>query len=126
MKPKTVKFIYWTATVLFVLLMLMDGITGVSRVEAGQEAMRHLGYPIYCMTILGVAKILGAFALLQPIFRTLKEWAYAGFTINFLGAFASHFFTGDSFGMQITPLIVLVFMFLTYFLWKKKEQIKMV
>jgi hypothetical protein len=45
-------------------------------------AFASLGYPAYFPNILGVAKILGVFALLIPGAVRLKEWAYAGFTIT--------------------------------------------
>ena len=81
--------------------------------------MRHLGYPIYVMTIFGFAKILGAIALLQPKYRTTKEWAYAGFTINFIGAFASGFFVGDEIGLLIPPVVALGILLLSYYFWKR-------
>ncbi|MFD2570417.1 DoxX family protein [Spirosoma soli] len=121
---KFITILYWTLTGLFSLLMLMDGIAGVTREETGQEVMRHLGYPIYAMVIFGIAKILGAIALIQPKFQTIKEWAYAGFTINFLGAFASRAFVGDDTGLLIAPVFMLAVLFVTYFVWKKFEQAK--
>ncbi len=124
MQPKTTKTLYWIVTVLLALAMLADGVAGVLRIKGGQEAMRHLGYPIYALTILGLAKILGVIALLQPAFRTLKEWAYAGFTINFIGAAASHAFSGDGIGMIAPALIVLAVLFISYYLWKKVEPVK--
>jgi hypothetical protein len=124
MKPKTIRIIYWTVTILFALAMLMDGIVGVMQVEQGKEIMVHLGYPIYILTILGVAKILGAIGIVQGASRTLKEWAFAGFTFHFLGACASRAFAGDSITLIISPLIFMTVMFVTYFLWKKTEQLK--
>jgi len=113
------KILYWSVTILFSLLMLMDGIAGVLRAEEGQEVMRHLGYPIYAMSIFGSAKIIGAFALLQNKFPVLKEWAYAGFAINFIGASASRAFAGDSIGLVLMPLVMLLVLFLVYLLWKR-------
>jgi hypothetical protein len=102
--------------------MLVDGVAGVLRVEGGKEVMRHLGYPMYALTIFGVAKILGALALSQNRFTTIKEWAYAGFAINFLGAAASRLLAGDQIGLVLAPLVVLTVMFGLYFLWKKVAQ----
>jgi hypothetical protein len=73
MKSKTIKIIYWSVTGFFALAMLLDGIVGVMRIEAGKEALAHLGYPEYDLTIFGIAKILGSIAILQPKFRTIKE-----------------------------------------------------
>ncbi len=124
MKPRTIKTLYWTVTILYCLFFLMDGVMGMMRIEQGKEIMAHLGYPVYVMTILGVAKVSGALAILQGRFSTLKEWAYAGFTIHFIGACASRAFAGDSIGLILSPLIFMAFLFLSYFLWKKVEQYK--
>jgi hypothetical protein len=121
MKPKTIKIIYWIITALFCAAMLMDGIAGLIRVQDGKEGLAHLGYPEYLMSIVGIAKVLGVLAILQTKFKVIKEWAYAGFTINFLGASLSHYFIGDATGMLFAPLIVLAFMFVSYYLWKKQE-----
>ena len=104
--------------------MLFSGISEVMQTEQAKEIMKHLGYPIYVNTIIGIAKILGALAILQRKFRTLKEWAYAGFTIDFIGAGASMYFAGDGILMALSPLVFLAVMFISYFLWKKVEKMK--
>ena len=124
MKPKTIKVIYWIVTILFSLFMLYSGISEVMQIEQGKEIMKHLGYPIYVNTIIGVAKILGELAILQWKFKTLKEWAYAGFTIDIIGASASFYFAGDGIVATLMPFIFLAVMFISYFLWKKVERIK--
>lgn len=121
MKPRTLKVAYWIVTVLFALIMIFDGLAGVLRVEGGKEALAQIGYPEYLLTIVGIAKILGAIGIFQTIFLTIKEWAYAGFTFLFIGAFASHFFSGSIIGFQILPIVLLVITFVSYFLWKKTE-----
>ena len=124
MKPKIIKIIYWVVTILFSLFMLYSGIVEVMQNEQAKEIMKHLGYPIYVNTIIGVAKILGALAILQWKFRILKEWAYAGFTIDFIGAGASLYFAGDGILMALSTIIFLAVMFASYFLWKKVEQMQ--
>ena len=116
---KRLKTWYWIATIIFALMMIMDGIGGITQQEAGKEVLKHLGYPMYLLTIVGIAKLLGAASILQNKFITLKEWAYAGFAINFIGAFASRAFVGDGMSLLIPPLIALVIMFIPYVLWKK-------
>lgn len=76
---------------------------------------------MYALTIFGFAKILGVIAILQTKFYTIKEWAYAGFTFNFIGAAASRAFAGDGFGLIFAPIVILAFMFVAYFFWKKYE-----
>lgn len=121
MKPKAPKIIYWIVTVLFALMMLLDGFAGALRIAGAKEALAQIGYPEYLSTILGIAKISGAIAVLQTAFRTLKEWAYAGFTFIFIGAFASHAFVSEGSGLLIPPIFMLAIMFASYFLWKKVE-----
>jgi uncharacterized membrane protein len=124
MNPKALKITYWIVTGLFSAFMLMAGITEFIQHESGKEIMRHLGYPYHVLTVLGIGKTLGAIALMQQKFKTIKEWAYAGYTFNFLGAFAARLSAGDSFGLVISPWIFLAVLFLSYFLWKKMEQLK--
>ncbi|KIA92167.1 hypothetical protein OC25_17930 [Pedobacter kyungheensis] len=112
---------YWIATIIFALMMLMDGFGGVTQQEAGKEVLRHLGYPMYLLIIVGIAKLLGALAILQQKFVAIKEWAFAGFAINFIGAFASRAFVGDGVALLIPPLVALVIMFIPYILWKKVQ-----
>ena len=95
---------YWVATALFCLAMTAGGTMNLMRAEMQKEAMTALGYPDYLMTILGVAKILGVIALLIPGVPLLKEWAYAGFTFDLLGAGSSHAFVGDSPAEILVPL----------------------
>ena len=94
------------------------------RVELRQEAMANLGDPMYLMTILGVAKILGVIALLAPRLPLLKEWAYAGFTFDMLGAAASHAFVGDSPAEIVTPLVVLAIAIASYCLRPPKRKLR--
>jgi hypothetical protein len=102
--------------------MFLDGIGGVTLQKAGQEVMKHLGYPVYVMLIFGVAKILGVLALIQNKYRIIKEWAFAGFAFNFIGAFASRAIVGDSPFETIFPLIMLGIMFATYSFWKRFQR----
>ena len=125
MKPRKDKIIYWIVTVLFALIYMLDGFAGAFRAAGAKEALGALDYPEYLSTIIGLAKILGAIALLQTVFRAVKEWAYAGFAYIFIGASLSHFFVGSGVGFVILPLIMLAILFLSYFLWRKIEKEKL-
>jgi DoxX-like family len=120
-QSKLITIIYWSFIVIFSLFMLMDGVAGVLRVEAGKEALAHLGYPEYMLTIVGTAKILGAIAIIQNKFKSLKEWAFAGFTINALGAFGSRFFVGDTGFLLFFPVFLVGYTLAAYYIWKKFE-----
>ena len=98
---------YWLTTTLFCLAMAAGGTMNLLRVEIQKESIQALGYPEYLMTILGVAKLLGVIALLMPGVPLLKEWAYAGFTFDLLGAAASHAFVHDPAIEVLLPFIIL-------------------
>jgi len=89
------------------LVFAAGGIANLLKATPQVESMFILGYPDYLMTILGVAKLLGVLALLAPGFPLLKEWAYAGFTFDMLGASASHAFVKDTPSSIVLPLVIL-------------------
>ncbi len=106
MKRKTTA--YWIATGLFCAVFVFGGASHLLRTEMIAAGIASLGYPAYLMTILGTAKLLGVAALLAPGRPLLKEWAYAGFTFNLLGATASHVFAGDPFSETVRPAALLL------------------
>ena len=116
---------YWAVTALFCLAMSASGIMNLLRVEELKESITALGYPEYLMTILGLAKVLGVFALLSPGFPLLKEWAYAGFTFDLLGASASHALAGDPIQESIVPLVALAIAGASYFLRPDSRRIQL-
>lgn len=105
---------YWSVTGVFAGLMLLSAFLYLSGAAMIRETLAHLGYPAYVLTILGTAKLLGTPALLQNRIPTLREWAYAGFTIDLMGATASHLFTGDPAGIAMIPALFLVLLAVSY------------
>jgi hypothetical protein len=102
------EMIYWGLTGLFCAAFTAGGLAHVTRAEAMAESMAALGFPLYVMSILGVAKLLGVVALLVPGQPFLKEWAYAGFAFDLLGAIASHLFAGDPASSVVPPIGLLL------------------
>lgn len=119
MTPKSLKISYWATTIIFILFMIMDGIGGITQQKDGQDAFRMLGYPMYLLLIVGSAKLLGVVGLLQTYSSIVKEWAYAGFTFNFICAALSWAFVGEHTAFAIFPLVVLAIMAANYYLWKR-------
>lgn len=117
----SLRFWYWTATILFALLLVLDGLGGITRQEAGVEALTHLGYPLYLLPALGVAKLLAAIAILQTKFRTPKEWAFAGWAFTCAGAFVSRAAVGDT-AELIYPIVFLGVAAVPYWLWLRARQ----
>ena len=112
------KTIYWAFTLLFALPLLASG-TGFSvPAPFAVGGMAHLGFPAYMTRFLGIAKLLGAIAVLTSLSPRIKEWAYAGLVFNLIGASYSHICSGD--GPKTLPaLIVLAFGIISYIYWRK-------
>ena len=111
---KTTKIIFWTSTT---LIFLFEGLMPAlfSQTEMGKEGIRHLGYPAYFGLLVLAFKILGALSLILPMIPArVKEWAYAGFAIEFISASVSHFAV-DGFDMQtIFPFFFLGILVISY------------
>jgi hypothetical protein len=115
------KAAFWIFTGLIAALMIVSAIPDVLIIDEAVKIFEHLGYPRYLLPFIGVAKLLGAFAILQPWFRGLKEWAYAGITFDLIGALYSHLAVGDSIQFLIPPILGLVFVTGSYLLLRKLE-----
>lgn len=113
------KIIFWIATI---LIFLFEGVMPAftSQTELAKEGIRHLGYPEYFGNALIVFKVLGSLILIIPqIPKRLKEWAYAGFTFDFLFASISNTAV-DGFSFNtIFPLIVLGILMVSYVYYHK-------
>ena len=97
---------YWVTTALVALAMGLGGVMDLMQPAELMEGMRHLGYPDYFATVLGLWKVAGAVAILAPGLPLLKEWAYAGIVFDLTGAAASHAFAGDGLREVITPVVL--------------------
>ena len=117
---KRAQILYWVITLLFVVFMLFGAVSEVSQTEGAQKLLASLHYPVYLNYILGIAKIIGALVVVQWKFKTIKEWAYAGFTIDILGAAASTYFV-EGIAPAIFTAIFLVLPLLSYYFWKRVQ-----
>lgn len=111
MKAKSV--VYWIVTILFCGFLAWSAYGYLSRAPKMVAAMASLGYPDYVLNILGVAKLIGVVVLLAPGCAKLKEWAYAGFTIDLIGAVWSHLASGQQ-KEAMVPVIFLVLLAISY------------
>lgn len=105
---------FWVATGLIVLLEgVMPGLTFQS--DMAKQGIAHLGYPEYFGVMLAMFKVLGALALAIPqVPVRVKEWAYAGFGIDFISAFVSIWAVDGFGGMLIAPVIALAILAVSY------------
>jgi uncharacterized membrane protein YphA (DoxX/SURF4 family) len=102
------KIAYWASTGLLAALSLLAAFVYLSGSPQAVEGFAHVGYPQQLRIILGIAKGLGAIALLVPGFPKLKEWAYAGFTFAWICAFVAHYLANDGAKAVMPPILLLV------------------
>jgi hypothetical protein len=103
------------ATGLFATVMVASGVLYLVGPAPIAAEFHHLGYPDYFRHLLGVAKLLGAIALVAPPrWPTLREWAYAGFAFDMIAAVASHAASGEPVGVAIPPLFALGLLAVSY------------
>ncbi len=119
---KKYKIIFWvTTTILFLFQGVMPALT--SQTEMAREGIRQLGYPAYFGIMLATFKVAGAVVLMVPLFtRRLKEWAYAGFTFDFVAACISNAFVFGLGSEAASPLIALVILALSYVSYHKLQK----
>ena len=107
------KVAYWVSTSLVAAMSLFAGFAYLSGSPQAVQGFAHVGYPQQLRIILGIAKPLGAIALLLPGVAKLKEWAYAGFTFAWISAFIAHYLAKDG-PKAFMPLILLAALVVSY------------
>lgn len=119
---KNQKIIYWVLTVLFAGFMAFSGFGGVKPSEQSIKFLHDgMGYPIHFIQFISIAKLVGAAALLLPIPKWLKEWAYAGMFFDLLGAFWALTVTSGSAAGGLFIVLPLVVGGLSYYFWKRTQ-----
>src|SRR5262249_54833058 len=98
---------FWATTILGPTSFVIGGVMGLVGGPEVVASTRHLGYPLYFVTILSTWKLLGAIAIAAPGLPRVKEWAYAGFVFDLTAAALSHAAVGDSGSDIIAPLVFL-------------------
>ena len=106
------KILYWIFTGLVSLGFAASSIMYLTKSPQLVDGFKFLGLPQYLIPILGVAKLTGALALINPWFPKLREWAYAGFTFTLIGASWTHIATNTPFS---TPLLFFALVAISYF-----------
>lgn len=107
------KIAYWVSTGLVAVPSLFAAFAYLSGSPQAVAGFAHVGYPQQLRIILGIAKPLGAIALVVPGVARLKEWAYAGFTFAWISAFVAHYLAGDG-PKAFAPLALLLILIISY------------
>jgi hypothetical protein len=121
---KKTKIAYWVFTILFSLMMLFSAIPDVLSADVAVKSMHgELGYPVYLIPFVGIAKVLGVVAILIPGYPKIKEWAYAGLFFDLVGATYSIMAIGapvSNWGFMVLPLALGT---LSYIFYSKKQRL---
>ena len=118
---KKTNVLYWVFTGLFAAVMLLSGVQNMLVIESSVALLSHLGYSVYIIPFLGVAKILGAIAIVIPGYPRLKEWAYAGLFFDLVGATYSGIMT-DGLQPPMAGMLIFFGLFLLSYLWYHKRE----
>lgn len=115
----TKKIIYWSITGIVSALMLFSGFAYFTSPEVA-EGFAKMGFADFFRIELGTAKIVGAIVWLIPtVPGRIREWTFAGFAITFISAFIAHLAIGDPLSVAAFPLIVLILLAVSHFLYLK-------
>ena len=107
---------YWAPTLYVVLTNFLAGVTDILHAPPLYPETLRLGYPPHFSTLLGAWKVLGAVALLAPGYPLVKEWAYAGFFIDFTSALVAHAAAGDEIVSYIGPVVSVIALIASWYL----------
>ena len=107
------KVTYWVTTVLLAALSAFAAFSYLTGNQQAVQGFAHVGYPQQLRILLGIAKLLGAIALVVPGIPKLKEWAYAGFTFAWIAACVAHYLANEK-SEAVMPLVLLVLLAVSY------------
>ncbi|MCC7502849.1 MAG: DoxX family protein [Flavobacteriales bacterium] len=94
---KKITIAYWIVNGLLAAFMIFSSLDNVVTGEQSVAFIHDkMGYPVYFIPWIGVAKILGAIAILLPMLPArVKEWAYFGFFMDLSTAIYSFMAMGE-------------------------------
>ncbi|MDN3354517.1 DoxX family protein [Actinomadura sp. DC4] len=95
---------YWMISLPVLLETGVGAEWDLARIKYTRDIFETIHFPLYFLTILGIAKVLAVLALLAPRLPRLKEWAYAGVFFVYAGATAAHLAVRDDAGI-VMPLV---------------------
>ena len=119
--PRRRTIIYWAVSAPVLLETAVGAEWDLARIPFVREIFAHLGYPLYLLTILGIAKVLAVIGLVTPRARRVKEWAYAGVFFVYAGAACSHYAIGDGADKIGMPLAFAALTLVSSALWERSR-----
>jgi len=123
MTSKASNITYWISTILFAGLMIFSASGGLQPTQAAIQLIHdQLGYPVYFIPFISVAKLIASIVILIPsIGRSIKEWAYAGLFFDLGGAIYSGIAVSGKFDPQMIGMLIwIVPGVVSYYLWRTR------
>ncbi len=113
LKDNRSKIIYFFSTGLLTIMMISSVYIYFFKFEeTAAPSFEALGFPLYIIYPLAIAKLLGLIAIWSNRSFFLKHLAYSGFFFNFLLALIAHIYAADN---KFTPaLIAIILLWLSY------------
>ena len=123
MTSKASNIIYWISTILFAGLMIFSAAGGLQPTQQAIQLIHdQLGYPVYFIPFISVAKVIASIVILIPaIGRSVKEWAYAGLFFDLGGAIYSGIAVSGTFDPRMIGMLIwIVPGVVSYYCWRKR------
>ncbi|CDM63063.1 MULTISPECIES: DoxX family protein [Rhizobium] len=83
-------YVYWTATILLVLLYLSSAVTYLVKTEWVRRRIVGFGYPAYLVPVLVTVKVAAVVAILVRFNVAISDLAYAGMFFHLLLSGLAH------------------------------------
>jgi len=120
---KTTKILFWIATGLLSLLLLMSAGMYIFDHKTVSEMFVNFGYPTYIIYPLAFAKLSAVVVLVlqnkSKTLSSLKEWAYSALFFEFLLAIFAHVMIND--GGQIAAIMAMILLLTSYITLQKTK-----
>ncbi len=121
MSSRTLNILYWSITGLLAAFMIFSSLDNVVTGEQSVQFIHDkMGYPVYFIPWIGVAKMLGSIALLLPVWARVKEWAYFGFFMDLSTATYSFIALGEPVAGYAPMFLFIAVLVLSYVLYRKR------
>jgi uncharacterized membrane protein len=121
MSTKTLNTLYWAITGLLAAFMIFSSLDNVVTGEQSVQFIHDkLGYPVYFIPWIGIAKVLGAIVLLLPVWPQVKEWAYFGFFMDLSTATYSFIALGEPVAGYAPMFLFIAVLIVSYVLYRKR------
>ena len=105
---KSIRLIYYSILSLFSLAILLSVYFYVFQYADVVLEFNKLGYPDHLVGIVALGQIVGLSIIISNPGKSILEWAYMGFFVNFLCAFFAHFFSKHGNGALASLFLILL------------------